>query len=72
MALGSKVGAPLWLTFMTIECEDVRSTSLTNFQEIQDGTTKEVVIYRKKDMQEAYNGLRNLGFAQTAENCPSK
>ena len=58
MALSSKVGAPLGLTFMTIECEDVRFMSLTNFQEIQDGNTKEVVIYRKKDMQDVYNGLR--------------
>ena len=62
MALSSKVGAPLGLTFMTIECEDVISTSLTIFQDIQDGTI-ELIIYRKKDMQDAKNGLRNLGFS---------
>ena len=45
MALSSKVGAPLGLTFMTRECEDV--------QEIQDGTTEKLVIYQKKDMQDA-------------------
>ena len=52
MALSSKVGAPLGLTFMTIECEDVISTRLTIFQDIQDGTI-ELIIYRKKDMQDA-------------------
>ena len=62
MALSSKVGAPLGLTFMTIECEDVISTRLTIFQDIQDGTI-ELIIYRKKDMQDAKNGLRNLGFS---------
>ena len=63
MALSSKVGAPLGLTFMTIECEDVISTRLTIFQGIQDGTIEELIIYRKKDMQDAKNGLRNLGFS---------
>ena len=63
MALSSKVGAPLGLTFMTIECEDVISTRLTIFQDIQDGTIEELIIYRKKDMQDAKNGLRNLGFS---------
>ena len=53
MALSSKVGAPLGLTFMRIECEDVISTRLTIFQDIQDGTRKELTIYRKKDMQDA-------------------
>ena len=62
MALSSKVGASLGLTFMTIECEDVISTRLTIFQDIQDGTI-ELIIYRKKDMQDAKNGLRNLGFS---------
>ena len=62
MALSSKVGAPLGLTFMTIECEDVISTRLTIFQDIHDGTI-ELIIYRKKDMQDAKNGLRNLGFS---------
>ena len=62
MALSSKVGAPLGLTFMTTECEDVISTRLTIFQDIQDGTI-ELIIYRKKDMQDAKNGLRNLGFS---------
>ena len=62
MALSSKVGAPLGLTFMTIECEDVISTRLTIFQDIQDGTI-ELIIYRKKDMQDVKNGLRNLGFS---------
>ena len=62
MALSSKVGAPLGLTFMTIECEDVISTRLTIFQDIQDGTI-ELIKYRKKDMQDAKNGLRNLGFS---------
>ena len=62
MALSSKVGAPLGLTFMTIECEDVISTRLTIFQDIQDGTI-ELIIYRKKDMQDAKNGLMNLGFS---------
>ena len=47
---------------MTIECEDVISTRLTIFQDIQDGTI-ELIIYRKKDMQDAKNGLRNLGFS---------
>ena len=63
MALSSKVGAPLGLTFMKIECEDVISTRLTIFQDIQDGTIEELIIYRKKDMQDAKNGLRNLGFS---------
>ena len=63
MALSSKVGASLGLTFMTIECEDVISTRLTIFQGIQDGTIEELIIYRKKDMQDAKNGLRNLGFS---------
>ena len=63
MVLSSKVGAPLGLTFMTIECEDVISTRLTIFQGIQDGTIEELIIYRKKDMQDAKNGLRNLGFS---------
>ena len=63
MALSSKVRAPLGLTFMTIECEDVISTRLTIFQDIQDGTIEELIIYRKKDMQDAKNGLRNLGFS---------
>ena len=63
MALSSKVGAPLGLTFMTIECEDVISTRLTIFQGIQDGTIEELIIYRKKDMQDAKNGLRNPGFS---------
>ncbi|XP_030936751.1 actin-depolymerizing factor 7-like [Quercus lobata] len=63
MELSSKVGAPLGLTFMTIECEDVISTRLTIFQDIQEGTIEELIIYRKKDMQDAKNGLRNLGFS---------
>ena len=42
MALSSKV-----------ECEDVISTRLTIFQDIQDGTTEELIINRKKDMQDA-------------------
>ena len=63
MAFSSKVGAPLGLTFMTIECEDVISTRLTIFQDIQDGTIEELIIYRNKDMQDAKNGLRNLGFS---------
>ena len=53
MALSSKVGAPLGLTFMTTECEDVISTRLTIFQDIQDGTTEELIIFRKKDMEDA-------------------
>ena len=53
MALNSKVGVPLGLTFMTTECEDVISTRLIIFQDIQDGYTEELIIYRKKDMQDA-------------------
>ena len=41
------------LKFMTIECEDVISMRLTIFQDIQDGTTEELILYRKKDMQDA-------------------
>ena len=53
MALSLKVGVPLGFTFMTTECEDVISTRLTIFQDIQDGTIEELIIYRKKDMQDA-------------------
>ena len=53
MALSSKVGAPLGLTFTTTKCEDVISTRLTIFQDMQDGTTEELIIFRKKDMEDA-------------------
>ena len=53
MALSSKVGAPLGLTLMTTKCEDVISTRLTIFLGIQHGTIEELIIYRKKDMQDA-------------------
>ena len=48
-----KSRSPIGVTFMTIECEDVISTRLTIFLGIQHGTIEELIIYRKKDMQDA-------------------
>ena len=58
-----KSRSPIGAWIMTIECEDVITTRLTIFQDIQDGIIEELIIYRKKDMQDAKNGLRNLGFS---------